>query len=97
MDDSSGTIVLRLPAEVDASVVDPVSRQARELLREPGVHALVVDMGGVEFLDSLGLGLLVRLRALADDRGATMSLRDVPAKAARIIELTGLLDHLSAQ
>ena len=97
MDESTGTIVLILPTEVDASVVEPVSRQARELLRAPGVHALVLDMAQVEFLDSLGLGLLVKLRALADDRGAVMSLRHVPARAARIIELTGLLDHLPAQ
>lgn len=89
--------MLTLPTEVDASVVEPVSRQARELLREPGVHTLVVDMAGVEFLDSLGLGLLVRLREMADDRGATLSLRRVPARAARIIELTGLLDHLPAE
>lgn len=97
MPDPDGAIVLSLPREVDAATVDPVSRSARELLREPGVHTLVVDMNDVEFLDSLGLGLLVNLRELADDRGASMSLRNVPARAARIIELTGLLDHLPAE
>lgn len=95
--ETDGTLVLRLPSEVDASVVAPVTREARERLRAPGLHTLVVDMADVAFIDSLGLGLLVNLRALADDRGASLSLRDVPPKAAQILELTGLLGHLSAE
>lgn len=97
MSEPVGTIVIALPRDVDASVVEPISRQARDRLRESGVHDLVVDMGAVEFIDSLGLGLLVKLRALADDRGAVMTLQNVPARAAQIIELTGLLSHLGAE
>ena len=94
---AAGVIELLLSGEVDAAVVDPTTREARELLRRPGVESLVVDLGAVTFIDSLGLGLLVNLHVLADDRGATFVLRNVPPKVTQVLQLTGLLDYLGAQ
>jgi anti-anti-sigma factor len=94
---AEGVIELVLSGEVDAAVVDPTTREARELLRQPGVVSLVVDLGAVTFIDSLGLGLLVNLHALADDRGAAFVLRNTPAKVTQVLQLTGLLDYLGAQ
>ena len=98
MDDAGdGIVVITLDETVDETVVEPVRRQARELLRAVGVTTLVADMAGVTFVDSVGLGLLVQLRELAIDRGATFVLRSVPPKVNQLLHLTGLLNVFPAQ
>ena len=93
----AGVVSIALSGELDGADVHPTTREARELLRPAGVHSLVVDLGAVTFVDSSGLGLLVNLRQLAEDRGATFSLRNVPQRVTRLLELTGLLGYLAAE
>ena len=94
---ADGVVVLTLAGPLDGAEVLPRTRTARELLRPPGVHLLVVDLAAVTFVDSAGLGLLVELRQLADDRGAGFVLRAVPRRVSRLLQLTGMLDHLPAE
>ena len=96
-EDLAGAVVLRLSGSLDEADVTPTIRQARELLRPAGVHSLVVDLGRVDFVDSSGLGLLVSLRQLAEDRGAHFALRRMPERVTRLLELTGLMGYLAAQ
>lgn len=97
VESEDGVVVLTLAGPLDGAELVPRTRMARELLRAPGVHLLVVDLGAVDFVDSSGLGLLVELRQLADDRGAGFVLRSVPRRVSRLLQLTGLLDHLPAE
>lgn len=94
---ADGVVVLTLTGPLDGAELLPRTRMARDLLRAPGVHLLVVDIGAIDFVDSSGLGLLVELRQLADDRGAGFVLRSVPRRVSRLLQLTGLLDHLPAE
>ena len=94
---ADGVVVLRLSGSVDEADVVPTSRTARELLRPAGVHSLVVDLAAVTFVDSSGLGMLVNLRQLAEDRGAHFQLRAVPPRVTQLLELTGLMGYLAAE
>ncbi|MFG1695654.1 STAS domain-containing protein [Nonomuraea sp. NPDC049309] len=71
--DHGGSVVVRLSGEMD---VDNVS-QVRKCLDE-AVAAdeprLVVDLTGLTFIDTTGLGVLVRLLASLRERGRTMAL-----------------------
>ena len=95
--ENPGVVTLRLSGSLDEADVTPTIRTARELLRPAGVHSLVVDLAEVGFVDSSGLGLLVSLRQLAEDRGASFVLRAVPERVTRLLELTGLMGYLAAQ
>ncbi|CAN5245140.1 anti-sigma factor antagonist BldG [soil metagenome] len=59
-------------------------------LAEEGVSEVVLDLGGVEFLDSSGLRTLVTGRSRLQAAGARLSLRGVSPKMARIFDFTGL-------
>jgi anti-anti-sigma factor len=51
---------------------------------------LVIDFGGVTFVDSTGLGALVRIRNEAERHGKRVDLVGVRREVRRVLELTGL-------
>jgi anti-sigma B factor antagonist len=53
--------------------------------------ALVVDLAGLRFLDSSGIGLLVEIRRHALDRGVPMALRRPQRPVRVVLEMTGIL------
>jgi hypothetical protein len=53
---------------------------------------VVLDLGGVDRIDSFGLGLLVRLRMTLQNAGGDLKLCAVPANVSRVLDVT----HLTA-
>ena len=54
---------------------------------------LLIDLGGLTFIDSSGLRLLVVARMAADAQGIAVRLTNIPDLVARVFEMTGLLNH----
>ena len=80
--------------ELDLASIDRLEREVGEL-RGVGFEELVVDLRGVEFLDSAGLRLLLSLRDDAQRGGYGLALVRGPACVQRVFELTatsGLFD-----
>src|SRR5450756_2584024 len=69
-----GATVVVVRGEIDLSTVPQLSDQLDELINEDHVD-LIIDMGGVGFIDSTGLGALVgaRKKALAKDGSVPVS------------------------
>ncbi|WP_460602978.1 STAS domain-containing protein [Jatrophihabitans fulvus] len=80
-------VVVTMAGDIDYAVVDTVSDE--DLAEYGASRPVVVHMGDVRFMDSLGLSLLLRVRNHAD-RGVT--LVDVGADVRKLLDLTGLLD-----
>ena len=85
-----GTVtVLALRGEVDVSTA-PRLRQGLVELATEGRSSVVVDLSGVEFLDSTGLGVLVsglrRFRLLGGD----LILAAAQPRIVRVLEITRL-------
>lgn len=81
--------ILRVTGEIDVYTA-PKLRQRLVQLVEDGARHLVVDLGGVEFLDSTGLGVLVgglkRMRALS----GSFALVCDQERILKIFRITGL-------
>ncbi|WP_375481653.1 STAS domain-containing protein [uncultured Jatrophihabitans sp.] len=61
---------------------------------QAGFSAVVLDLSEVTFIDSVGLGMLVRARDdLARDRTSQLRLRNPSDRVRRMLELTALLDQ----
>jgi anti-anti-sigma factor len=58
------------------------------------VTAVVVDLAGVQFLDSSGIAVLLKGRRLADERGAAYRVAGAHGMVKRILELSGVWEHL---
>ena len=51
---------------------------------------LVIDLGGVTFIDCAGLGALVTAHRRTQARGGTLRVAHVPPQVRRVLELTGV-------
>lgn len=85
-----GTPVLVVSGELDIAGVDEFVEYGEKLLRS-GAPVVAVDLSDLSFIDSSGIGALVRLgkSAAANQR---LQLSDVSRPVARVLELTGLTD-----
>ncbi|MFC6149700.1 MULTISPECIES: STAS domain-containing protein [Mumia] len=89
-----GAIVVTYRGELELLSLAPARIALDEFLVE-GVPALVVDLSALEFIDSIGLGLLVRAHKKAWVLRTPFILvcpKDGPAH--RLLALTGLLQAL---
>jgi anti-sigma B factor antagonist len=84
--------VLQLTGELDLDSVRELRQHARAELAGRRCRVLTIDMSGLTFIDSTGLGLLVELRNLAGTTDATVELANVPSGLARIIAIAGLAE-----
>jgi anti-anti-sigma factor len=89
----NGRPVLALSGELDIAAV-PRLREEAEGRITAGCAALCLDLGGLTFLDSSGLGVLVELRTRARSSGVEFELLNVPSGPARIISIAGLAETL---
>lgn len=81
--------VLVMSGELDLAAVDEFLDQARAAFAGP---VLELDLGGLTFIDSTGLGALVRLREEARAEGKDVVLAHVPRQVWRILDMTGLTE-----
>ena len=85
-----GTPVLAVAGELDIAGVDEFLEHGDKLLHT-GAPVVTVDLGEVTFIDSSGIGALVRLHHSTAE-GQLLRIRDVPQSVARVLEITGLTD-----
>jgi anti-anti-sigma factor len=87
-----GGHVLYLTGDVDAAVV-------RQLEREhhlAHLHVVAVDVGGLTYIDSSALALLVQWSREAAGEGRPAIIRNTTQRFERVLELAGL-DELFAR
>ena len=88
-DDPSGAPVVQLVGEIDISNAESLGAMLDRLIGDETRH-LVVDLGALEFMDSSGIAMLLRVAA----RSGTVEIRNPSDVVLRIIECTGLADVL---
>jgi anti-anti-sigma factor len=94
--DDDGRDVLRVAGEVDLGVVDELLDHALERLVRSGA-GIDLDLGGVTFIDSSGIGALIRLRNEAVKGDTSLRLRNVSAPVVRLLQVTGLSGSFDLQ
>ncbi|MDQ6805409.1 MAG: STAS domain-containing protein [Actinomycetota bacterium] len=87
-------IVLQLAGELDLESSPELDRRLREVeSAKPG--RLLIDLGGLEFMDSTGLAVMVRAQRSARVNGHQLALRPGPTQVQRLFELTGVLQRFA--
>ena len=79
--------------ELDMATVGAVEQELRRQ-RDSGCGALVLDLGGLSFMDSTGLHLVARWSAEAQRDGFTFEVKPGPPAIQRVFELAGMTDAL---
>jgi anti-sigma B factor antagonist len=82
--------VIVVSGEVDIHTA-PRLRQALDALIVAGAWKVVVDLQGVDFIDSSGLRVLLTARRRLEPNGGTLSLVCTQPRVLKVLEITGLL------
>jgi len=86
-----GLLTLELPMELTAATVPDFEQQAdfihQELKGPENLKAVSVDAAQLDFIDSSGLGFLIGLKKVTQDKGVSMSIANLPARPRRVFEI----------
>lgn len=83
----SHTVVV-LAGESDVYTYDQL-RSALETAAGTGAALLIVDLSGLEFMDSTGVQVLLDIRVMMSDRGGKLALAGPQNTVARVLNLVG--------
>ncbi len=82
--------LVRVSGRLTAGDAQMSLRDAIDPLLEQGFERLIVDLARVSYVDSSGLGELLRARARAAEHGTGLVVRDPSPQVASVLRLTGL-------
>jgi anti-anti-sigma factor len=87
---------VRVVGELDISTVPELER-VLDRLTVPETGRLLLDLDGVEFIDSTGLAAVIRAQNSADLNGHSFTVRYSSTQVHRLFELTGMLDRFTRE
>ena len=85
----AGWHVLTVSGELDVATAPRMRGEIVRLVAD-GVTDLVLDLSGVDFIDSFGLGVLVGALKRVRSHGGRMSVVITEPRVLGVVELTGL-------
>lgn len=86
------TLVVR--GDLDMAMGPVVIEKAAPAIASHDRGVLTVDMAAVDFCDSAGINALVSIRKLCDQHGWQLKVANLRPPVRRVVEITGLLEHL---
>jgi anti-anti-sigma factor len=93
----SAEAVVALTGEIDMSTVHRLVKAVDEILTAEPPPRVVLDLAGITFCDSQGLGTLVVLSRRASMAQSCIVLVNVGDFLLRVLDITGLRDALMIQ
>lgn len=85
---------LTVSGELDL-LASPVLERALAPLLDSDVELIIIDLRGLEFMDSTGLHVLIQAHQRMHDAGRRLALVRARKPVQRLFDLTGLTDGLT--
>lgn len=85
-----GIPVLRLQGRLNQGSADALHSAAMEIAGDENSKALIVDMGGVDFIASVGIRALIRPSQALAMRGGKLAVANLNPQISEFFSLTGL-------
>ncbi|KAF0240029.1 MAG: anti-sigma B factor [Planctomycetota bacterium] len=87
--DGTNGVVAKLAGSIDASTVPQFEEQIEKFLKD-GVKYLLLDCAEIAYINSTGMGLIIKLVDKYRGRDGDMKLISVPAKVVTLFKMLGL-------
>ncbi|KOO49186.1 STAS domain-containing protein [Viridibacillus arvi] len=89
-----GIAVIRLQGDLDHHAANRIREDISQAIYQGSVHAIVWNLGDLQFMDSAGIGLILgRMRDLAPINGQTVILNP-SATMQKIFQFSGLSKYI---
>ena len=85
-----GVLTVALTGELDHHNARMIREQIDALLRDTSILTLLMDMRGVTFMDSSGLGVVLGRYRLMTERMGCMRIAGANREAERIMKMAGV-------
>jgi anti-sigma B factor antagonist len=92
-----GEATLVVHGDIDIAAKGPVGSAIEAAVGTAGATDVVIDLSDVPFLDSSGINVLVQGRRLADEHQVTYRVVGSTGIVRKVLELTGVWDHLTGE
>ncbi|OLN24968.1 hypothetical protein DVDV_3744 [Desulfovibrio sp. DV] len=89
------TLTVRLSGEIIMDAVGECKAEVERLALETTASSLVIDLSDVSFMDSSGVGFLIGLRRLCQERGKTMAVADPAPPIKKLLDMLRLSDYFA--
>ncbi|HZY77791.1 MAG TPA: STAS domain-containing protein [Jatrophihabitantaceae bacterium] len=90
--DATGRHVLGLDGALDLASCGALLERAGAALGTPHLPGLVLDLSGITFIDSSGIGAIVQIAGDAEDASIPFAIRRPSERVVRVLTLSGLID-----
>jgi anti-sigma B factor antagonist len=91
---SGDEIIVVVRGELDCATSGRLRAAITALLNRGGIAAIGLDLRGVEFLDSIGMGTLVVAQRICRQVGVGLRVTAVSGFAARLLHVSGIDEAL---
>lgn len=81
------TLYAFLAGEIDHDAAQSLRIQLDDALVSRSPRTMILDFGGVGFMDSSGVGLILGRQRVARTLGAVLRVQHTPAQLARVLQL----------
>ncbi len=88
--DRGGAVILALEGKLNQASADALHSAAMEIAGDPDCKTLVIDMGGVDFIASVGIRALIRPSQSMSMRGGKLAVANLNPQIDEFFRLTGL-------
>lgn len=92
IDENAGGSTIVLAGELDADNCHRLQSATADIVG----GAIIMDLGGLDFVDSSGIGQIVKLKERVDGGGGSFAVSTMSPSVHKVLEITGLLDYLGA-
>ncbi|WP_314504948.1 sulfate permease [uncultured Microbacterium sp.] len=93
-----GVVVIRMDGGLFFATSDALEDRLRTIIHEtPGLKAVVLDCGGINFVDSQGSAKMNDLVTLARDSSITLRLARVKAAVSAVLARDGVLERIGPE
>lgn len=83
-------LLVGLSGELDHYCAQSVRRELDSMLADPGIHQLILDFSGMNFMDSSGIGVILGRYRILRDRGGSLSVIHMNEQVGRIFHMSGM-------
>ena len=86
----NGTVTVRISGELDHCSARQVRLELDRLIEDRAVKRLVLDMRGMTFMDSSGIGVILGRYRTLRERGGGVAVKNMNPQVEKVFTLSGM-------
>ncbi len=84
------TVTVHITGELDHCSAVSIRRELDDLIADPGVKNMVLDLKDMTFMDSSGIGVILGRYRELKQRGGSMAVKNMNPQVKKIFILSGM-------